>query len=735
MVRSLCALGLLVVLLAGCGDEATLLLVDVRTDFVVGVEFDRVHVTAMQADGAARIVDTDADPAASWGRGVRVAEVEGLTKGRVELTVELRRGPLTVAERPIVVSLSGQTAITVPIARSCASVVCPSAGGDPAATACHGGLCVDPRCTEETQEYCGDPACTAASDCPPPGGACAVAQCSGGVCLEESDATACGTDEYCDPDVGCRATPTASDGGPPDGALDGGMDAGPDGAMDSGFDGAMDSGLDADSATDSGVAVECMTGAGAVFVSALVGDDVTGAGTRVSPLATISAGLAAAVAASDTAVCVGRGDYAEAVELVEGVSLYGGFQCNSGGCSWTRDVTTYESRIIGVDTNGVHAGATITRATLLDGFTMIGMDAELGLLEHSAAFSIESGTPVITNNRIEGGDVTGTAAYTSTAALSLVGASNAPEGALIQDNVIIGGSSASSASYAVESSPRGSPPTLVLVHNDVRGGDGGFVRAVSAEGTAPGSRCEDNTISAGSAGPTGGSFALGGAGTITIARNRINLGSAVGTCPASVPGFCGGVSLDGAEATLINNVIHGMDAPRSVALRLDNEEVAFSEVVVNGNTLDGGGTSGSAVTTAILIENLMDGDAVVGRFRNNILLGGNGASRYAIYEADAPAGVTVTPAAVENNDMFSVDVAHRRWTGAEVLLMAPSDVNAQPWGAANFGVDPMLDATFHLMPGSGCIDQGTPTDAPSDDFDGEVRPQGFAFDVGADEAG
>ena len=47
---------------------------------------------------------------------------------------------------------------------------------------------------------------------------------------------------------------------------------------------------------------------------------------------------------------------------------------------------------------------------------------------------------------------------------------------------------------------------------------------------------------------------------------------------------------------------------------------------------------------------------------------------------------------------------------------------------------PSLDATYHLMPGSICIDKGTLTEAPPLDFEGDARPLLVLVDVGADEA-
>ncbi|MBI4652066.1 hypothetical protein HY745_12485 [Candidatus Desantisbacteria bacterium] len=40
---------------------------------------------------------------------------------------------------------------------------------------------------------------------------------------------------------------------------------------------------------------------------------------------------------------------------------------------------------------------------------------------------------------------------------------------------------------------------------------------------------------------------------------------------------------------------------------------------------------------------------------------------------------------------------------------------------------------YHLNSNSPCIDQGTDAGAPSDDIDGEDRPNGTGYDMGSDE--
>ncbi len=59
-------------------------------------------------------------------------------------------------------------------------------------------------------------------------------------------------------------------------------------------------------------------------------------------------------------------------------------------------------------------------------------------------------------------------------------------------------------------------------------------------------------------------------------------------------------------------------------------------------------------------------------------------------------------------------------------------------GPSNLLVDPLLDGSFHLSPGSPVIDAGTRTNAPARDIDTEPRPMAvlstrYRMDIGADE--
>ncbi len=69
---------------------------------------------------------------------------------------------------------------------------------------------------------------------------------------------------------------------------------------------------------------------------------------------------------------------------------------------------------------------------------------------------------------------------------------------------------------------------------------------------------------------------------------------------------------------------------------------------------------------------------------------------------------------------------------ADPLFVVPGewDDNGTP---ADLSDDIWIEGDYHLQSGSPCIDNGTDAGAPDDDFEGDARPQGIGYDIGADE--
>jgi hypothetical protein len=495
----------------------------------------------------------------------------------------------------------------------------------------------------------------------------------------------------------------------------------------------------------------CAADAGALgtYVSDQEGLD-TNPGTPTSPVKTIYQGILNAQAlGGNTAVIVAEGTYAENFPMFEGISLRGGFECNGSSCTWARDPSTYTSTIEDQDGDGVLFDDTITRATVLDGFTIVGQDGGNVSPDGRAAVTILGGSPTISNVIVDGPDNNGGSFRTGWSTGILVNdPSNASGGPLITDSTIQGGTANQNVTAVNFHWGGGGVVTGTLARNVIRGGQGTAASAIALWSAGAGILIEENDIVAGNAtqdlawGITGGAEAI-------IRKNQINV-SGTGSCTQSTR-FCGGLNSESSKMTITNNVIHGVDAPLSSGVHLAEFEVPAGDVIVNSNTLDGGGTSSSIRSAALVVEigscTTCGFVAKVGRIRNNILTGGAGQERYGLWE-EAPATRTQHPDFLENNLFFiqsptASDHLYRYYDGSTATFFDTiAEVNNLKslatliGGAANnVEGDPMLDSTNHLGAGSAASDKGTATEAPTDDIDGESRPQGAGYDIGADEAG
>lgn len=146
--------------------------------------------------------------------------------GEVAIRVQLFNAGVLVVERPAIMSVRDDTGVTILISRDCRGVECPGAG-DPGDLACLGGVCGDPRCTDETPEFCNINECETGADCLVPAD-CASATCELGTCFFATRPGVCAADEVCIPESGCETAITLADGGTVDaGAGDAGvLDAG-----------------------------------------------------------------------------------------------------------------------------------------------------------------------------------------------------------------------------------------------------------------------------------------------------------------------------------------------------------------------------------------------------------------------------------------------------------------------------------------------------------------------------
>src|SRR5262249_3705127 len=158
------------------------------------------------------------------------------------------------------------------------------------------------------------------------------------------------------------------------------------------------------------------------------------------------------------------------------------------------------------------------------------------------------------------------------------------------------------------------------------------------------------------------------------------------------------------------NVVFGVDAPRSVGVRLTEAELPSGVVVLNSNTIDGGGTpsnsgSGTSTSAALIVEigacNTCGFNGYVGHVRDNILLGGVANARFAIYE-QAPTGKTQHPDILENNDLYisnptNNDALYRYYDGTnQTLITAIANVNGLAAQVARMTVGQNISAAPNL---------------------------------------
>ncbi len=209
----------------------------------------------------------------------------------------------------------------------------------------------------------------------------------------------------------------------------------------------------------------------AVFVSTSGSDDNNG--SLNNPVKTVSRALTLAQA-SGSAVYVTAGSYNESVNLVSGVSIYGGF---AAGAGCTRDLKTQESKLTSSSIATV-AASNIDQTTVIDGLTMTSTYPEGA--SSGTAVLIESDTPrttrdvVVRNSRIFGANNSLGASF---------GVYISKASALFVNNVLYGGASLASQAVLLT----GSPATQ-LYHNTIRAGaegDSATPRAVTSTNSVP----------------------------------------------------------------------------------------------------------------------------------------------------------------------------------------------------------------------------------------------------------
>ena len=299
---------------------------------------------------------------------------------------------------------------------------------------------------------------------------------------------------------------------------------------------------------------------------------------------------------------------------------------------------------------------------------------------------------------------------------------------------VANGATDSSAVYVTKVSPA----KTSIVANNLCGGAGNAADAAKGANLAT-LRCES-----GACAKIAANSISGGTGRQTIA---INLLGGLSLLDGNlIVGGCGldastGVVVDDAPVRLQNNRILGGQCTGNSSATFFGVHIllgtSVGEADLNSNDIDPTGTAGDCQSTGVAIERTSGEGVPSGILRNNIISAGSCRKRVAVAElSDTQARV------VDNNDLYpgptstTTDTSvlyHRGSTDAVTAFQ----VNVLARVAKNISADPRFvsyPTDLHLSSTSPCIDRGTDEGAPATDGDGNPRPAGGGFDMGAFEA-
>jgi hypothetical protein len=217
--------------------------------------------------------------------------------------------------------------------------------------------------------------------------------------------------------------------------------------------------------------------------------------------------------------------------------------------------------------------------------------------------------------------------------------------------------------------------------------------------------------------------------------------------------YGGGVSISSSTASVSGNVLQGNNANRGGGVHLYFSDVTLRNNLITGNTTNwrsGGVDIEGCVAT---LENNVVADNYALMYGSGILIthstakflhttiarntGGDGSGVHVLW--DTPSTAVFTNTIVVNHAVgitvsneSTVTLNATLWhandggnTGGAGSISTLNDYSGDP----AFGID-----GYHLTDASAAIDRGVVTTAGvTDDIDGDKRPQGLGYDLGADE--
>lgn len=462
------------------------------------------------------------------------------------------------------------------------------------------------------------------------------------------------------------------------------------------------------------------------------------AGTQAAPVDDINDGMAHSLlieamgGPADLPVYVaaaagGPGLYDEDVTMVEGISLLGGYE----SAGWTRDPASNVTIINPLASEGVVAPATVSAATVLEGFTINAMRTTLPAAPTSA-LHIDGGSPTIRGNVVNAVATPG-----SDVAIDITGTGFAvPPAPIITRNVVNAGGGGGAYSAGIG----GSDHAAQITGNLINMAGATYSAGIACSGCDNPYLLFGNTID-------GSMIVADGATGIEMEASSGAVDSNFvypGICVMASPG-CRGLRVTD-DSVVVNNVIYGGLGPDTAGIALyasaSSGVGGFLPDDIHHNYVNGGGLSSpvaGGVSAALALDGAPGGAAAVATVHSNVLHAGFGLTRYGVRELAA----NVDPVDVLNNDfrvvgvsgtgVYYLDEGSTSVTsigGVNLLADVPATMNID--GDCAF-VSELWGGDFHLTAASLCVDAGAPSGGPAYDFEGDVRPAGTAPDIGPDE--
>lgn len=286
-------------------------------------------------------------------------------------------------------------------------------------------------------------------------------------------------------------------------------------------------------------------------------------GSKEAPYKTISGAIGAADALRNNnqsvtlEVRVAKGDYSEEVNLIQGISLRGGYDSTD----WSRNVSANVTKILGPTDAAVRSGSGITNATVVDGFTIIG--ATISGASSYGVLNISS-SPTIYNNYIDCGN--GAQCY---------GIQNTNSSPVISGNTITGKNS--TGNFGIYNQLSSAP---IISNNVIFGGYGTNSVGIYSNASLATMSIQNNTISTGTAASPIGIRLFGGISNYKVNNNIVFSTTGTGIC---VEEFAAATN----PAEFKNNNLFGC-----ATLYRDNNATNYAFVCTDGKP----GTSGGCGT-------------------------------------------------------------------------------------------------------------------------------------------